>query len=107
MKLFRKAHCPGETLNQFWIFFLLKMWVVFKYRKENTMACGDIFHEKDAALRAFGFQIPPPTGVASSVVEDDTWLVVRVKLNDKNNAQPSLCVSVEAPCQLGNYPEPG
>lgn len=45
------------------------MWVVFKYRKENTMACGDIFHQKDAALRAFGFQIPTPTGVASSVVK--------------------------------------
>lgn len=45
------------------------MWVVFKYRKENTMACGDIFHQKDAALRAFGFQIPTPTGVALSVVE--------------------------------------
>lgn len=74
MKLFRNAHCPGKTLNQFWIFiffFLLKMWVVFKYRKENTMACGDIFHQKDAALRAFGFQIPPPTGVASSAVEPD------------------------------------
>jgi len=45
------------------------MWVVFKYRKENMMACGDTFHQKDAALRAFGFQIPTPTGVASSVVE--------------------------------------
>ena len=33
------------------------------------MACGDTFHQKDAALRAFGFQIPTPTGVASSVVE--------------------------------------
>lgn len=72
MKLFRKAHCLGKTLNQFNFFnffFLQKMWVVFKYRKENTMACGDIFHQKDAALRAFGFQIPTPTGVASSVVK--------------------------------------
>lgn len=33
------------------------------------MACGDIFHQKDAALRAFGFQIPTPTGVALPVVE--------------------------------------
>lgn len=69
MKLFRKAYCPGKTLNQFDFFFLTENVGGFKYRKENTMACGDIFHQKDAALRAFGFQIPTPTGVALSVVE--------------------------------------
>lgn len=78
------------------------MWVVFKYRKENTMACGDIFHQKDAALRAFGFQIPTPTGVASSVVKGNAWLVVEVKLNDNNNTQQLMCVSVEALRHLGN-----
>lgn len=67
----QKGPLPGRNAQSVLdiFFFLLKMWVVFKYRKENTMACGDIFHQKDAALRAFGFQIPPPTGVASSVVE--------------------------------------
>lgn len=66
------------------------------------MACGDIFHQKDAALRAFGFQIPTPTGVALSVVEGKAWLVVQVKLNDNNNVQQLMRVSVEALCQLGN-----
>lgn len=62
---------PRQSNQADYFFFLLKMWVVFKYRKENMTACGDIFHQKDAALRAFGFQIPTPTGVASSVVEDN------------------------------------
>jgi len=66
------------------------------------MACGDTFHQKDAALRAFGFQIPTPTGVASSVVEGHAWLVVRVKLNGNNSTQQLMRVAVEALCQLGN-----
>ena len=66
------------------------------------MACGDIFHQKDATLRAFGFQIPTPTGVASSVVAGNAWVVVQVKLNDNNNTEQLMRVSVEALCQLGN-----
>lgn len=61
-------------LNQFWIlifFFLTENVGGFQIQERKHDACGDIFHQKDAALRAFGFQIPPPTGVASSAVEGD------------------------------------